>query len=587
MSTPLYISGACVRSGLGLTPEEDSAHLIEIEDRPLPKAGAHGAIFRVLSVDGRSFSRKLVKWLAGGFPPDLPDILNALRVNLASYLPEERASLSALPLFLFESSRAGKPFYGYLMREVEGSDLLDLLVQDINAYINLPLETRLHLALQFVEGMNILYGCNIIHADLNGQNLMVDVERQRLSIIDIDGGAVGRAEDIPFALKFEPGWLAPEIDRQIVSSTHKASAVLDTRIDLWSIACGVHYLLFGLSPFFFATTQTDVENYLQRYTWPSLKGVEGVDLQNSDAFDYFERAHLEVPDLRPLFQQSLQAGYADPSARVNPYPWMRVIRRSLLKISSPGRTAALEQVRRYLGLALDEGVLTKSEEAFILDQADHLGVPRVEVARLIEEEFRNWWGTVNDALAKKQRGLKSTRPDAVARQIEFFPHSANTGGHLLRAQTLVLLLIIFVCLSASAWFRSSQELAPSSQQAGAEPSQPEPTRSDRLATNSITTLDGQQSHFSSERLSPERLSSEVKRLLSEQGYSGVKARVKRSGKVYLYGVVNSAEEKQDIIWAVGTVRRVRKVISHLRVTPQNSNEEVAVQRMVAPSSGLP
>ncbi len=577
MSTALYISGACVRSGLGLTAEEDSAHVIEIEDRPLAKAGAHGSIFRAISVDGRPVSRKLVKWLAGGFPPDLEEILNALRIHLASYPPEERVALSALPLFMFESSRAGKPFHGYLMREVEGINFLDILVQDINTYINLPLETRLRLSLQFVEGMNVLYGCNIIHADLNGQNLMVDLENQKLSIIDIDGAAVGRADNIPFALKFEPGWLAPEIDRQLVGSTRKASATLDTRIDLWSIACGLHYLIFGLSPFFFAASQTDVERYLERYSWPSLKGIEGVELQNQDAFDYFERAYLEVPDLHPLFQQSFQPGYRDPSARINPYQWMRVIRRSLLKISSPPkRTEAAAQVRRYVTLALDDGALTKSEEAFILDQADHLGIPRLDLTRLIEEEFRNWRSSIDDALAKK-KGRKTAQPETMGRQIKLFPVSGETAEHHLRAHTAVFLAILLVCLMASLRFRSSQDLASFPPPLTPRSSDAEPTVPGTPVSQTLASA-VRRSQVSSRRLSSERLSSEVERLLAEQGYSGIRAKVRKSGKIYLYGIANSAQEQEDIIWTVRTIRRVRKVISHLRLAPQNDSEEITAQQ---------
>jgi len=74
---------------------------------------------------------------------------------------------------------------------------------------------------------------------------------------------------------------------------------------------------------------------LKRYQWPTLRGLAGVELHNTDAFDYFERAYREVPDLHSLFQQSFQSGYSDPSARVDPYQWMRVIRRALLPISSP------------------------------------------------------------------------------------------------------------------------------------------------------------------------------------------------------------------------------------------------------------
>jgi serine/threonine protein kinase len=578
MSNTLYISGACLRSGLGLTPDENSAHLIELDDRPLPKAGAHGAIFRVRTVDGIRVSGKLVKRISGGFPPDLKDIVNALRVNVGGYPPEERASLCALPLFLFESSLGGEPFDGYLMREVEGRTFLEILTEDINEYINLPLETRLLLCLQFVEGMNVLYGCGIIHTDLNAQNLILDLPRRRLAIIDLDGGAVANTASIPVALKFEPGWLAPEIDRQLVGSTRRAAAVLDTRIDLWSIACGIHHLLFGLSPFFFIANQPDVETYLKRHRWPSLKDLSEIEVQNTEAFDYFERAYAAVPELHPLLQQSFQNGYLDPSLRINPYHWMRVLHRMLLQVSSPGSTAeALKQVRRYLNLTLDEGGLTSGEKEFILDQGKHLGIAQGELERVVEEEVRNWWNAIDEAVTSEKSGQRAPQPEVAPPQSlrAFHSLTGTRGFSLTKAATIAALLV--VCLAASISLNGANDrggaMLISRLLAMAAPPQAQaPAQSSPVQPKAPTAI------VRRPRVARERLASEVRRLINEQGFARVSAKVRRPGKVYLYGTVSSPEQVEDVVWAVGTIGRVRDVIARLTVKPVRIDEGIDGQR---------
>src|SRR5205823_3571204 len=104
----------------------------------------------------------------------------------------------------------------------------------------------------------------IVHADLNSQNLMIDTTATKLSIIDLDGGAVARSGSIPIVIgkQNEPGWIAPEIFAQLLRTTRKQVMDVSITTDLWSISCGVHYLLFGLSPFFFVAKRPDIKNYL-------------------------------------------------------------------------------------------------------------------------------------------------------------------------------------------------------------------------------------------------------------------------------------------------------------------------------------
>src|SRR5229473_5977009 len=106
--------------------------------------------------------------------------------------------------------------------------------------------------------MNILYSLTIVHADINGQNLMIDMGGRQLAIIDLDGGAVAKTGTAPVVIgKCEPGWLAPEIMSQLAKTIKQQKIEVNIKADLWSIACGIHHLLFGLSPFFFIASQPD------------------------------------------------------------------------------------------------------------------------------------------------------------------------------------------------------------------------------------------------------------------------------------------------------------------------------------------
>ncbi|MBM3226297.1 MAG: hypothetical protein FJZ47_21240, partial [Candidatus Tectomicrobia bacterium] len=198
-------------------------------------------------------------------------------------------------------------------------------VDDLNTYINLPWATRIALSQQFVEGMHILYSLRIVHADLNGQNLMVDMAQGSLTIIDLDGGAVAGTGQTPVVLgKPEPGWLAPEIMAELVRTTARQQVTVGIPVDLWSTACGVHYLLFGLAPFFFMAEQYQTAAYLQHHTWPALHGLNGIQTQNNHVFGYYERAYQQSPaQAQRLLTFAFQRGYLDTGQRPTAYQWLQ------------------------------------------------------------------------------------------------------------------------------------------------------------------------------------------------------------------------------------------------------------------------
>lgn len=240
-------------------------------------------------------------------------------------------ALRALPLFLFAGTMQGKPFHGYVMRKVAGQSFGQILEDDLNAYINLSWKQRIEFCRQFVEGMHVLYSLRVIHADLNGQHLMLDMSQRTLAILDLDGGAVAGTGTAPVVIgKWEPGWLAPQIMAALARTTARQPINVTIQADLWSVACGVHHLLFGLSPFFFLAQQPQIARYLATYQWPQLSGLDGLAIQNRHAFDYYKRAYQQSPAHR-LLEFSFRRGYLDPAQRPIAYQWLQEFQRKRLE----------------------------------------------------------------------------------------------------------------------------------------------------------------------------------------------------------------------------------------------------------------
>lgn len=323
-------ANSCLSSQLSPIPEENRARTIVV--RPTQEEGSQGKIYEVLEVDGKQRRGLLAKSFPNGIPTNLREIISVVANNRDEVL--QCPALVAMPLFLFEGVTSSGNFSGYIMRKVEGESFNTILENDLEDYINLPLEARLNLCLQFAHGMHILYALTIIHADLNGQNIILDTANQRLAIIDLDGGAVAKAGSAPITVgKWEPGWLAPEILFQLLRTTRLQAVDVRITADLWSIACGVHHLFFGLSPFFFIAKQPDILKYLKSYRWPQLRGLKGIATANTNAFDYYEKQFNGTRELGKSFRVSFQEGYLSPSRRIGAYQWMQAVRAELYAYS--------------------------------------------------------------------------------------------------------------------------------------------------------------------------------------------------------------------------------------------------------------
>lgn len=335
---------SCTSSNLSNKLEENSAKEIRYNDGD-KKPGSQGFVCDIISIDGKNVKGLKVKIYFTGLPSNLKDIVKVVRENKVRYKIDQCIALRALPLFLFEGKSDGKISYGCVMRNAEGVKFADIVENEdgkkLNSYINLPLKDRLLFCHQFVEGMSILYGLTIIHADINGSNLIIDFKRKMLAIIDFDGGTVAKKESNPITWgKFiSPSWVAPEIFSQYNKDRHNINVKITA--DLWSISCGIHYLLFGIPPFFFIFDRLDIRKYLNTHEWPKLRNIN-VKTHNKSNFDYHEKNYSKLPEeIRKKLEISFREGYLDPNKRIVADEWLNVIKLSQQIAAKPNKQIPL------------------------------------------------------------------------------------------------------------------------------------------------------------------------------------------------------------------------------------------------------
>lgn len=316
----------CTPSDLSSIPEEISATKLEIGENTF-FTGGQGNVYEIISINGKKVSGLLAKHFPR-FPSNLKSLVETIRINKDKYQIDKCSALTTLPLFLFEGTLNQKSCQGYVMRRVHGKPFKDIIENEIDTYIDLPFETRLSFCYQFVEAMHILHSLTIVHADINAENLLVDMNRGMLYVIDLDGGAVAKEEAAPVVIgKMDSEWLAPEIWVDLKNNkSPKSNINVKIYSDFWSTTCGIHYLLFGVGPFFFIAEQPDKTRYLNNNEWPQLQKMQGIKIKNQHIFNYYKNAYDKASFLQEYFKSSVQKGYLNTEMRLTPYLWLNALK---------------------------------------------------------------------------------------------------------------------------------------------------------------------------------------------------------------------------------------------------------------------
>jgi len=184
-------------------------------------------------------------------------------------------SLKALPLFSFKGKFKGKEVFGYVTYFLDKKFVsLDDILTDRKrreAYAkSISLDQRLLLVHQFCTGLAVLENIGYIHADINAQNIFIDMDNLELVIIDFDSGAMTNGDKkMPSTWGKPNEWIAPEIRKQM--SNKNTSLHISIHTDRFAAMVGIHYLIFMQPPYCFLKniSEPTMNDYLKKYQWPN------------------------------------------------------------------------------------------------------------------------------------------------------------------------------------------------------------------------------------------------------------------------------------------------------------------------------
>ena len=252
---------------------------------------------------------------------------------------EQVNALGALPQFSFEGVLKGNRIFGYsanllkkekwlLFSKLFNEPDLNLRKVLLNRFYNLPIDHRLKMAYDIVEGFSHLENMNFIYADLNPANFFVNETDGQLCLIDYEGGAIN---DSPETFGKPGEWLAPEIQSQLLQNNSQFIQV-DLNTDTWAVAIAIHFLIFNFHPLFYLKVRgkNEMTDYFrtQNKKWPNC------DKQNSNfrtemevVFDrYSDKLRNTIsPELVNCFDITVNKGYYNKNNRVSYNQWKRAL----------------------------------------------------------------------------------------------------------------------------------------------------------------------------------------------------------------------------------------------------------------------
>lgn len=337
----------------GTAPGFANATSIELAPTALG-GGGFGEVFECIAINGnRPITPQVIKVLledrnglaARGFET----IQKLQRKILARTLSPRTASipidlipgLHAIPQFSFRGIFRGKTIFGCgsARLDVLGYCELDAIQADavlMAQYHAIGLQGKLALAMQLAEAVQVLQELSYIHADINSKNVFVNIQQRKLAIIDFDSGAVtSHPGDRPttFGKPCDGEWQAFEIARQLKQRTGSRVVKVDFLTDLWSIAVGIHNLIFLGGPLFYLSeiSENSLSDYFekQKLKWPDIsKKCQYIKTSiYSQHRKYLDL--LRSVEFAPIYNRllhSINEGLLNPDARPTCSQWVHTIK---------------------------------------------------------------------------------------------------------------------------------------------------------------------------------------------------------------------------------------------------------------------
>jgi len=202
--------------------------------------------------------------------------------------------------------------------------LADLLEDRQDDLIAQPLPRRLELVAHFAAGQVVRDAAGFVHADINPENVFVNLATGHVQVIDVDSGVVRWAgTELPLTTGKADEFLAPEI---INAAGVPDITVVGPDSERWATGLTACILLLGVHPLFFLRTlgPVAIAGYAQRYTWPVIAPHDPLYQPTNDAFYRgWRRTVDQLPDtVTGVIQQLLGPGYTTPALRPDPQAWL-------------------------------------------------------------------------------------------------------------------------------------------------------------------------------------------------------------------------------------------------------------------------
>ena len=333
-----------------LNSEFNSVKSIEIENNPFD-SGAFGEVYLCNSLNGVGISTPQVLKIfiddgSGSALRGFETItkLQEQIINHNRYLKQKNEkliqqinALGALPQFSYEGIISGKKVLGYsanllsknswmLFGKIFNEEDLEKRKQLRNNFYNIPVDHRLKMAFDLVEGFAHLEQMKFIYADLNPKNFFVNEKEGKLCLIDYEGGAIN---DNPETYGKPGEWLAPEIQEQLLNSNSPIIKV-DLNTDTWAVAIAVHFMLFNFHPLFFLKVRgrKEMQDYFKKYKWPDAdKNSPNFRIEVTGVYDwYIDKLKAQIhPSLVTAFANSINDGFTNPNRRLSYRQWVKVL----------------------------------------------------------------------------------------------------------------------------------------------------------------------------------------------------------------------------------------------------------------------
>jgi serine/threonine protein kinase len=334
-----------------LNSEFDAVKSIEIDNNPFD-SGAFGEVYFCNTVNGVIiYTPQVLKIFiddGSGSAKRGYETIKKLQdqiINHNNYLKQRSEkpiqqinSLGALPQFSYEGIMSGKKVIGYsanllskidwmLFGQIFNEEDLDKRKQLRNNFYNLPIEHRLKMAYDLVEGFSHLEQMKFIYADLNPKNFFVNEKEGKLCLIDFEGGAIN---DNPETFGKPGEWLAPEIQEQLLNSNSPIIKV-DLNTDTWAVAIAIHFMLFNFHPLFFLKIRgkKEMQQYFKKHKWFTAdKSSLNFRTELEGIYDwYIDKLKSYIPTpLLNAFSETINNGYTNPNKRLSYRQWLNVLK---------------------------------------------------------------------------------------------------------------------------------------------------------------------------------------------------------------------------------------------------------------------